>query len=211
MPAPGLTNSAVLLPRVLLPRVLLGATTHPVVGDRPDGEAGVAMTQIRHGQDNSEETRMTNHPSGSSAQATELEAFIHRSRDGLRHQVQGDSPPFLEVWSHADDVAILGAIGSSARGWEDVKTHLLAASKLLNWTTVTVEEVVTFATDQLAVSVAVERMTREVNRATEGRALRVTHVYRRERGGWRLVLRHANQVTSEDEDRERAILGHEPG
>jgi len=154
---------------------------------------------------------MTNHPSGPSAQAMELEAFIRRSQDGLRHQVGGDSQPFLEVWSQADDVAILGAIGSYARGWEDVKTHLLAASKLLNWTKVTIDDLATFATDELAVSVEVERMTREVNGATEGRALRVTHAYRRERGEWRLILRHANPLSREDEDREREILGHESG
>jgi ketosteroid isomerase-like protein len=151
---------------------------------------------------------VTNPPSGPNADAKELEEFIRRCQDGLRHQLQGDSEPFLEVWSHADDVAILGAIGSHARGWEDVKTHLLAASKLLNWTSVTVERVFTIVADELAVSVVIERMTRELNRATEERTLRVTHAYRRENGRWRLILRHANQVTPEDGDRERAILGH---
>jgi ketosteroid isomerase-like protein len=151
---------------------------------------------------------VTNQSSGPNADAKELEECIRRCQDGLRHQVQGDSEPFLEVWSHADDVAILGAIGSHAQGWEDVKTHLLAASKLLNWTSVTVERVITIVGDDIAVSVVLERMTREVNRATEERTLRVTHAYRREGGQWRLILRHANQVTPEDEDRERAILGH---
>jgi ketosteroid isomerase-like protein len=153
---------------------------------------------------------VTNQPSGPNADAKELEDFIRRCQDGLRHQVQGDSQPFLEVWSHADDVAILGAIGSHARGWQDVKTHLLAASKLLNWTSVTVEELVSFATHDLAVSAVVERMTRQVNGATERRALRTTHAYRREQGRWRLVLRHANLLTQEDEERERTILGDEP-
>ena len=154
---------------------------------------------------------MTNQPNGPNGDVTELEEFVERCLEGLSHQVKGNPGPFLAVWSHADDVAILGAIGSHARGWEDVKTHLLAASKLLNWTTVTVEDVVTFATDELAVSVVVERMTRKVDGATEGRALRVTHAYRHERDEWRLILRHANQLTPEDEEREREILGHEPG
>jgi hypothetical protein len=46
--------------------------------------------------------------------------------------VQRNSAPFLEVWSHADDVAILGAIGSYSPGWENVRTHLLGASTSLD-------------------------------------------------------------------------------
>jgi NAD(P)-dependent dehydrogenase (short-subunit alcohol dehydrogenase family) len=38
-----------------------------------------------------------------------LERFLQRCVAGLSHQVSGDSEPFLEVWSHTDDVAILGA------------------------------------------------------------------------------------------------------
>jgi hypothetical protein len=154
---------------------------------------------------------MTNQPNTTTNAAADLDDFIRRCQDGLRHQVQGDSEPFLEVWSHADDVAILGAIGSHARGWEDVKIHVLAASKLLNWTSVSVERIVTIVADELAVTVVLERMTREVNGEMDARALRVTHAYRRERGEWRLILRHANQVTPDDEKRERAILGHELG
>jgi len=152
---------------------------------------------------------MTTPPNGSNADNGELAAFIERCQDGLRHQVRGDSGPFLEVWSRADDVAILGAIGSYARGWDDVESHLRAASSLLNWTTVTIERIVTFSTHDLAVSVEIERMTREVNGETEARALRVTHVYRREPNQWRLVLRHANPLVPEDEQRERAILGNQ--
>jgi ketosteroid isomerase-like protein len=105
---------------------------------------------------------MTNQPSEPNADAMGLEAFIRQCQDGLRHQVQGDSKPFLEVWSRTDDVTILGARADDPG----------------------------------------------VNGETDARTLRVTHPYRRERGEWRLIVRHANQVTADDEDRERAIFGH---
>lgn len=41
--------------------------------------------------------------------------------------MQGNSELFLEVWSHADDFAILGAMGSHTQGWDNVRTHLLGA------------------------------------------------------------------------------------
>jgi ketosteroid isomerase-like protein len=138
---------------------------------------------------------------------SELEEFMLRCQEGLRHQVGGESEPLLELWSHAGDVAILGAIGSYARGWESVRTHLLGAAKSLNWTQLTLENVLSTAGEELAVSVNLERMTREVDGRTEGRTLRATQVYRREAGEWRLILRHANTVSADDEARERALLG----
>jgi ketosteroid isomerase-like protein len=140
---------------------------------------------------------------------TELEEFIARCQEGLGHQVRGDSGPFLEFWSHADDVAILGAVGSYARGWEAVRAHILGAGKTLkafDWTDLKVEDILTTAADGLAVWVGLERMTREVNGGTEGRTLRTTQVYRREDGRWRLILRHANGVTADDESREQSLL-----
>lgn len=136
---------------------------------------------------------------------TEVEQFVARCLDGLSHQVQGNSAPFLEVWSHADDVAILGAVGTYARGWDDVSAHLLGASRSLDWTDLTVERLLATASDDLAVTVVLEHMTREVEGRPDSRTLRTTHAYRRESGEWRLILRHANPITPEDETRERAL------
>jgi len=138
----------------------------------------------------------------------ELEEFIARCEDGLRHQVSGDSGPFLEVWSRAEDIAILGAIGSHAHGWQDVRTHILAAATTLNWTHVSIQRLLTIVDDAVAITVTLENMSREGEQRTEARTLRVTHAYRREGDEWRLVLRHANTVTADDEARERSILGH---
>jgi ketosteroid isomerase-like protein len=119
--------------------------------------------------------------------------------------VQGNSAPFLEVWSHADDVAILGAIGSYSPGWENVRTHLLGASTSLDWTDLTVERLLTTASGDLAVTVVLEHMTRTVEGQPNSRTLRTTQAYRRENGEWRLILRHASIVSPEDEARERAL------
>lgn len=135
-----------------------------------------------------------------------LERFIAQYEQGLRHQVRGDSEPFLAMWSHRDDVAILGAAGSWARGWEKVRAHMLATSRLLDWTDVRFERLETHPGEQLAVSVTLERMTRE-SQEPKARTLRVTHAYRREQGSWRLILRHANLVSAEDEARELELSG----
>jgi len=139
----------------------------------------------------------------------ELEEFVTRCMEGLSHQVRGDSAPFQAVWSHADDVAILGAVGSYSQGWDDVSTHLFGASRSLDWTGLSVERLLTVASGDLAVTVVLEHMTRVLDGEPNARTLRTTQVYRREDGEWRLILRHANLVTPEDVDRERALLASE--
>ena len=148
---------------------------------------------------------MTNPKSEPNGNATELEEFVRRCLEGLSHQVQGNPGPFLAVWSHADDVAILGAVGSYAQGWDNVRAHLLGTSKALNWTDLSVERLLTTTSGDLAVTVVLEHMTRNLERDPDSRTLRTTQAYRRENGNWRLVLRHANTVTAEDEAREDAF------
>ena len=148
---------------------------------------------------------MTNQTSGPNGDTTELEEFVERCLEGLSHQVKGDAGPFLAVWSHADDVAILGAVGSYAQGWDNVRAHLLGTSRSLDWSDLSVERLLTTACADLAVTVVLEHMTREVDGEPDGRTLRTTQAYRRENGDWRLFLRHANPVTSEDEAREDAF------
>lgn len=139
----------------------------------------------------------------------ELEEFVTRCMEGLSHQVRGDSPPFQAVWSHADDVTILGAIGSYSKRWDDVSTHLFGASRSLDRSDLSVERLLTIASGDLAVSVVLEHVTREVDGNPDARTLRTTQAYRRESGGWRLIHRHTNPLTPEDEARERTLLADE--
>ncbi|HTU86933.1 MAG TPA: nuclear transport factor 2 family protein [Solirubrobacteraceae bacterium] len=148
---------------------------------------------------------MTNQPSGPAADANGLQEFVERCLDGLGHQVRGNSEPFLAVWSHADDVAILGAAGSYAQGWDHVRDHLLGTSRSLDWTGLSVERLLVTSSGELALTVVLEHMTRNANGKADSRTLRATQGYRRENGDWRLILRHANAVTSEDEAREQTL------
>jgi ketosteroid isomerase-like protein len=152
-----------------------------------------------------EHRKMTTQIHGATSLDSQLEEFLKRCFDGLSHQVQGDSAPFLQVWSRAEDVAILGAVGSYAQGWDNVRAHLLGASKSLDWTGLSVERLLTTASGDLAVTVVLEHMTREVEGESASRTLRTTQAYRRENREWTLILRHANLLSPDDEAREREL------
>jgi hypothetical protein len=49
--------------------------------------------------------------SNDSARDADLEPFIRRCHEAIAQQSHGHPEPFLELWSRADDVSIMAAIG----------------------------------------------------------------------------------------------------
>lgn len=129
--------------------------------------------------------------------------FVAVCQQALGDLVEGRPEPFKALWSHADDVVIMGAFGGYERGWELVSARLDWASKGIAATGRSVENVVTVVGDELAYTVDLEHMTRHVGDRARPRTLRCTQAYRREGGQWKVVLRHADELPERDEDQGR--------
>jgi pimeloyl-ACP methyl ester carboxylesterase/ketosteroid isomerase-like protein len=109
--------------------------------------------------------------------------------------VNGQPGPFKALWSQGDDVTLSGGLGGAiARGWTQV-------SERLDWVATqyadgvrTHQEVARYIGQDLAYVVL--RETIRFKNPADGRAvtqeLRVTQVFRREEGRWRIVHRHAD-------------------
>ena len=119
----------------------------------------------------------------------------------LAELVEGRPEPFKRLWSHADDVVIMGAFGGHERGWDQVSARLDWAAQGIKATARTAQNVVTVVGDDLAYTVDLEHMTRNTGSGPRPRTLRCTHVYRREDGQWKVVLRHADELADKDEGR----------
>jgi len=119
----------------------------------------------------------------------------HRAGNAFHH---GDPEPKKKLFSRRDDVTLANPLGLTARGWKEVeKTVELAASQYREGEPINYERVSEYATADLAYIVEFER-----SRATRVGAneivpisLRVTTIFRREDGEWRIVHRHAEPVT----------------
>jgi hypothetical protein len=103
-------------------------------------------------------------------------------QQALDELVEGRPEPFKALWSHADDVVIMGAFGGYERGWAQVSARLDWAAKGIASTNRSVENVVTVVSDDLAYTVDLEHMTRHVGdrpQPAQRRAAEITRYHRR--------------------------------
>ncbi len=128
----------------------------------------------------------------------DLREMLDRTTAALGYLVNGDAQPYLALWSHADDVTVMGGFGSYGRGWEQVRRNtLFAASRFRGGSLSSVEAMAEGESGDLAYAVWIERGQVRVEGQDEHGALavRVTHVFRREEGAWRIIHRHGDPIT----------------
>jgi ketosteroid isomerase-like protein len=107
----------------------------------------------------------------------------------------GDASARVALWSRDDPVTLFGAAVTKT-GWEQIgATFDWLASRFSNCTAFAYEVVAAGVSDDLAYIVGVERTTASVgDDPPADYALRVTTIFRREAGEWRIVHRHGDPV-----------------
>jgi ketosteroid isomerase-like protein len=110
----------------------------------------------------------------------------------------GNPEIYKALYSRSDDVTLANPFGPPARGWREVATTLdRAAEHYRDGEVVAFENVATVLTPDLAYIVEIERYRARVGGAAEITpvAARVTTIFRREDGAWKLTHRHADPIT----------------
>ena len=111
----------------------------------------------------------------------------------------GDPEVYKRLYSRRDDVTLANPFGPPARGWSDVAATLdRAAANYRDGQAVAFDNISTVVTRELAYIVEIESYRARVGGAEEVApvAVRVTTVFRREDGAWRVVHRHADPITA---------------
>lgn len=106
----------------------------------------------------------------------------------------GDPAPVLAWWSHADDVSMFGGAGAYAQGWTSVKPGIEWAAAHFRGGHGTRELVAMGESGDLAYTTYIERIEIRVEGSDEPSAIafRITQIYRREQGDWKIIHRHAD-------------------
>jgi ketosteroid isomerase-like protein len=110
----------------------------------------------------------------------------------------GNPDVYKELYSRADDATLANPFGPPARGWNEVSATLdRAAMNYRDGEVVGFENVSTVVTPDLAYTVEVESYRARVGGGPDMTpvAVRVTTVFRREDGSWKLLHRHADPIT----------------
>jgi ketosteroid isomerase-like protein len=123
--------------------------------------------------------------------------MLVRHAEAEAAMVLGDPAPRMDLWSRRDPVTLFGAgTGECKRGWEEV-------SRIFTWIASTFSDVSDFrfevetadVSGDLAYAVGYERFNGSIHgRPVAPMNVRVTHVYRREDGEWKIVHRHGDSV-----------------
>jgi ketosteroid isomerase-like protein len=110
----------------------------------------------------------------------------------LNRMANGDPGPMSEIWSHGADVTTLHPIGGREVGWDAVRgswnqvAHLASAGK------VELKHAVIRVSGDLAYEVGIEHGKITLGGHKVAMEHRVTNIYRRESGVWKIVHHHTD-------------------
>ncbi len=124
--------------------------------------------------------------------------MLPRQRAAEQAIHNGDAEPRIALWSRQDPVTVFGA-KVSASGWADVEALFRnVASWFSDSAEYDFEVTAAGASGDLAYTIGYEHNQVKVDGQPRTYTLRVTHVYRREDGQWRIVHRHADVPPTDD-------------
>jgi ketosteroid isomerase-like protein len=106
---------------------------------------------------------------------------------------RGDPEPYMRLWSRADDVSLFGAWGPCKQGWDQVSQTFRWVATRFTGGELRCEDLIVNVSGDLAYTVGYERGAMAVDgEKPKPMSIRVTQIYRREDGEWRLVHRHGD-------------------
>lgn len=127
--------------------------------------------------------------------ASDFPRFLERMDHAQLQLQNGAAGPYKELWSHADDVTLIGGFGGKVeKGWPAVSERLDWAATQFTHGRNTIERLQVQTSGVLGYVVQKEQIRFVVpgdTRESE-RSYRVTIVCRREGAEWRIIHRHAD-------------------
>jgi ketosteroid isomerase-like protein len=114
-------------------------------------------------------------------------------RTALAEMASGRPVPYIACWAPSKDATLFGAWGPIERGYDRLTETFRWVGDRFKSGALVPEDIVAFESGDLAYTVGFERGQVSVDgAAVKPMTIRVTHIYRRIDGEWRLIHRHAD-------------------
>ena len=121
----------------------------------------------------------------------EIRQASERFYEALNRALNGDPGPMVNVWSHSSDVATMHPLGGRELGWEEVRAAWEQVAQACSDGQVSLDELVVVpVSDDVAYTLSAQRGQVKIGGEPVGIDLRVTNIYRREGGEWKMVHHH---------------------
>jgi ketosteroid isomerase-like protein len=137
---------------------------------------------------------------------TELAASVHAAIERLHAAMakvaNGDVSAIKALYSHTADATSFYGWGGYEKGWDKVSQRWDWAGTQFKGGSVRYEKISTVVTPDLFFVTEIETYENQSMANVEGKTgwtNRVTHIFRREAGEWRLVHRHGNRLEAQFE------------
>jgi ketosteroid isomerase-like protein len=150
------------------------------------GDAAVRAASDQDSDGGQEARTMTTQDSG-------LAEMLEQVRHALAAMASGDPEPYIGLWPDRPDVTLFGAWGPIEQGYQDLTDTFRWVGGRFTGGALVPEDAVVYQSGDLAYTVGFERGDVSVDGGPmQPMTIRVTHVYRRIDGQWRVVHRHAD-------------------
>jgi ketosteroid isomerase-like protein len=130
--------------------------------------------------------------------AQDFEDAIHSLHAAMRKVATGDVSAIKALHSRANDATGFYGWGGYEQGWEALSARWDWAGAQFTGGTVSYKNLSSGVSGELGYTVDIETYEVPVGAPGPGaRSNRVTHIFRREQGEWRLIHRHANRLETQ--------------
>ena len=110
----------------------------------------------------------------------------------LNHMANGDARPLSDIWSHGAAVMTMHPIGGRQVGWDKVRESFQQVAQIASEGRVRLDDQMIQVTGDLAYELGSERGQAKFSGQQVTLDHRVTNIYRREAGSWKIVHHHTD-------------------
>ena len=136
----------------------------------------------------------------------EARAAAERFYAALNTMVNGDAGPMADIWAHDAGVTTMHPIGGRQVGWDQVQESWRQVAAISSGGKVTLADRLIRVVGDAAYELGTEHVEATLAGQPVRTQARVTNIYRRDGGGWRIVHHHTD--TSPEM---QAVLSRGPG
>ena len=112
----------------------------------------------------------------------------------LNGMLNGDAEALSKIWSHESAVTTMHPIGGRQVGWDQVQDSWVQVAQLSSDGKVQLKDQLIRVAGDMACEVGTEHAEFKLGGEKVGGQIRVTNVYQREGGAWKIVHHHTDVV-----------------